>query len=311
MKNQTQFPRYPATVFAVVMASTLLGCEAKPVKPTAAQVEALASKTKAQLIFVQGGEFQMGDFGEVHNAEKLPYTGEGHDGPLHKVTVTDFSIGKYKVTLGDYDIYASVHGLPLPYTGPKAEPSDITLREHPKSPTYPAGVDWPDAQGYCVWIGKQLGLAMSLPTEAEWEYAARGKGGYLVFATDNGKEEPGRNFATRDQIKKVTGIDYGDMPVGMYPPNPLGLYDLGHNGLEWTSDWYGSDYYATSPSQNPTGPAQGIKKVLRGMDGISAHPAMTFERQSREPELAKSPGSTTNIGMGFRCVARQPGLVKS
>lgn len=127
LKKQIPFHRYPAALFAVVIASPLLGCEAKPVKPTAAQIQALATKTRAQLIVVKGGEFQMGDFGEIHSSEKLPYTSEPNDGPLHNVTLSDFSIMKYKITLGDYDTYALANGLALPYQEPDIAVSDATI----------------------------------------------------------------------------------------------------------------------------------------------------------------------------------------
>ena len=146
---------------------------------------------------------------------------------------------------------------------------------------------------------------MDLPTEAQWEYAARARGTLLVFATDNGKEEPGRNFPTYKEIEKIVGDGAGQLPVGLYPPNPLGLYDLGFNGYEWTTDWYAEDYYARSPEKDPRGPESGTRKVFRSLtnDG-NDHPAMTFRRDARVMLLANSPTDVGNSAFGFRCIAR-------
>jgi sulfatase modifying factor 1 len=297
--------RNTTALAGLIAAAALLGCEAKNV-PDATQIAALAKKTKAQLVFVKGGEFQMGDFGEIHSSEELPYSYQQDDGPLHKVTVSDFSMAKYKVTLGDYDVYAAANGLPLPYKGPDASVLDVRVRAHPKMATFPAGVDWQDAQGYCRWIGQQIGQAMDLPTEAEWEYAARAGGKFLIFATSNGEEEPGKNFATYEQTEKINGRGYGDLPVGLYPANSLGLYELGTNGSEWASDWYAEDYYEHSPTKDPRGPDSGAEKVVRGMHNGVTHPPMTFQRRSREQALVNSPTNVTNMGYGFRCVSRSP-----
>ncbi|MEJ7807088.1 MAG: SUMF1/EgtB/PvdO family nonheme iron enzyme [Telluria sp.] len=312
MKKYT-FPSVPqVTIFAALLAAgALFGCEAKPgataapsAAPSAARITSLAEKTKAQLVLVKGGEFQMGDFGEIHSPEKLPYTGERHDGPLHKVSLSDFSMMKYKVTLAEYDTYAAANDLPVAYSTPADALFSKSLRAHPKSATFPVGVDWPDAQSYCRWVGKQLGLSMDLPTEAQWEYAARARGAMLVFATDNGKEEPNRNFPTYNHVEESVG-EGGQLPVGMYPPNSLGLYDLGFNGYEWMADWYAEDYYARSPEKNPRGPESGTTKVVRSLtnDG-NDHPAKTFQRDARAMLQANRPKSVGNSAFGFRCVAQ-------
>ena len=305
MINKTNALSRPAAFFGCLFSvGALIGCQAKPAVSTPAAIQSLANKTKEQLVLVQGGEFQMGDFGEIHNSEKLPYSGERHDGPIHSVSLSTYSISKHKVTLGDYDVYTGANNLPLTYSGSNARASDIKNRAHPKSASFPVGVDWEDAQNYCRWIGTQIGKKMDLPTEAEWEYAARARGTFLVYPTDNGKAEPGRNFPSLDETEAVSGDTTGDMPVGMYPPTALGLHDLGHNGFEWTSDWYAEDYYGRSPAKDPRGPEAGIKKVIRGLSPGESKPAMTFERSSREPQLANSRGNVTNRSYGFRCVAR-------
>jgi formylglycine-generating enzyme required for sulfatase activity len=290
-----------ASLFASFILS---GCQARTAPQNDSQLTALIAKTRDQMVSVKGGTFQMGDFGEMHSADKLPYSHDRDDGPLHTVQLSDFSIAKYKVTLGDYDIYAAANGLPLPYTGDAANGGDVNMRAQPKSATFPVGVDWQDAQSYCRWLGKQAGLPMDLPTEAEWEYAARARGTSMIFATDNGQEEPGRNYPSYKDTEKIRGNGTGELPVGLYPPNPLGLYDLGNNGFEWTNDWYGEDYYSRSPAIDPKGPESGVKKVIRSRSNGS-NAAMTFQRGARETALVNSPGNFTNRSYGFRCVAHQ------
>ncbi len=303
MKNNGHFVQHTKLFGAVLgVAYLMAGCTANAA-PSEAQIQALAKKTKEQLVFVKGGEFQMGDFGEIHSEEKMQYSGPLDDGPLHKVIVSDFSISKYKVTLADYDIYAGANNLPLPFRVDKERGTDLGVREHPRSAEFPVGVDWQDAKNYCQWIGKKINLQMGLPSEAQWEYAARARGRLMIFATDNGLDEPGRNYATFEQVREINGQSGGNTPVGMYPPNPLGLFDLGMNGFEWTEDWYAEDYYSRSPVDNPRGPQVGTKKVVRGQPNGNPRVAMTFVRRTREPKLVDSKGTVTNRSYNFRCVA--------
>ncbi len=139
--------RMNIVVTGLMVAGVAFGCQAKPTPPTDAQIQALVKKTKNDLVFVKGGDFMMGDFGEIHSEEKLPYSFEQDDGPLHQVSVSDFSISKFKVTLAEYDLYAASYNLPLPYVGPKAMAGELRIRKDPQSSLFPVGVDWADAQG--------------------------------------------------------------------------------------------------------------------------------------------------------------------
>ncbi|WP_426106098.1 formylglycine-generating enzyme family protein [Massilia sp. TSP1-1-2] len=282
------------------------GCRDKafppPPLPTQAQIKALAEKTKQHLVFVAGGEFQMGNFMERSADRKAPPPDEMDERPLHQVRLYDFLIGKYKVTLGDYDLYAAANGRLLPYTMLKARHPDRRSRAHPKSAAFPAGVSWSEAQDYCRWIGKQAGVAMDLPTEAEWEYAARARGRKLVHPTDNGDMDLGRNYPW--PVQSLGDDDFfGDFSVGQYPANPLGLHDLAALGFEWTSDWYAADYYSHSPSDNPRGPASGTEKVIRGVWSNHAFAATTFQRAGRMPERERSAQVESHGGYGFRCAS--------
>ena len=273
------------------------------------RIEALKAKTLKNLVFVEGGSFMMGDFGPIHSPEKLPYSRQTDDDVLHKVTLDSYSIGAYKVTYEEYDVYTDAMGLPRIAMG---------KRDDYRQPNVPAGASWQDARNYCQWIGKQLNLPMDLPTEAQWEYAARSRGKMVVYATDNGKVEDGRNVANDDQreeyLRKNGVRSYRAMPVGLYPPNPIGLYDLITNGKEWAVDWYADDYYEASPEKNPEGPGSGTKKVMRGYSSEAGdnliNTSMTFTRQQQPPELPERmyDGRPTGLsqygGSTLRCVAK-------
>jgi sulfatase modifying factor 1 len=314
--NTTSFfaPQSGGLIAAMITAGALQGCGDKPppspTVPTQSQIQALAEKTRQQLVAVAGGDFRMGNFMERGPDRKAPGPDEMDELPLHKVTLADFSIGKYKVTLGDYDLFAAATGQPLPYTMLKARHPDRMSRAHPKSAAFPAGVSWSEAQAYCRWIGKRAGLAMDLPTEAEWEFAARARGKDLVNATDSGDMDPGRNYGW--PVKSLGKGDdfFGDSSVGQFPANPLGLHDLASLGFEWTSDWYAADYYNHSPAENPRGPAGGTEKVIRGIGRNNAFAATTFQRAGKAPELERSPDRESNGGTGFRCAAHPDALAK-
>ncbi len=104
------------------------------------------------------------------------------------------------------------------------------------------------------WESKQ-GLSFGLPTEAQWEYAARNRGQLVVLATDNGTIDRGRNYSPSL---------HNPMEVGHFPPSPMGFYDLSGNAAEWVQDWYVEDYYKHSPVHDPRGPKMGRSKVYRG-----------------------------------------------
>jgi formylglycine-generating enzyme len=245
-----------------------------------AEVKALVKKSLVDMAFVKGGTFTMGDFGPEVSPEKLPYTSQQENKPAHPVTLDSFSIGKYKVTYADFDIYTAATGKP-------AWPEDKIPRSY-RVPTHPVGVPWQMAKDYCQWLGKESNLPVDLPTEAQWEYAARSGGKPVVFATDNGKYEPDHNLPSGDTIADKLAPNVGLVqmflyPVGKYPANPLGLFDMGVDGRDWVSDWFSADYYANSPAKDPQGPASGSKKVIRGAEGDNAETAMTMYRYATEP----------------------------
>lgn len=281
-------------------------------KAEAKAPQAFLDKQRKNLKFVEGGSFQMGDFGPLHSEEKLYYSSAQDNKPLHKVTLDSFSMAAYKIMYEDYDVYAETAGVPR--TGKVAQERG---RRHPK---IAASVNWQQARDYCQWLGRQLNLPMDLPTEAQWEYAARNRGQFWVVATDNGKMELGRNARTFDErsaYAKHVGLTRLEpsLPLGVFPPNPLGLYDMMTEGLEWMLDWYDPGYYAKSPEKNPKGPETGTRKVLRSSDSANGEhlimgDGLSFTRNSLAPDPSKDPVneglSDPSAGYTTRCVVNQP-----
>jgi formylglycine-generating enzyme required for sulfatase activity len=277
---------------------------------TAAKVDALAKSAQTGMVKIRGGDFRMGDFGEIASDEKLPYRQEADNKPLHKVHLSDFTLSRYKVTNDEYDVYASANGQPTTMAFPWLFDAKKKYRRLPRAGAFPAEVLWADAAAYCKWLGGKVGRPMDLPTEAQWEYAARAGGKFLVYATDNGQFDEGRNVPAEDDVEKLSGDAFAPIPVGLYPANALGLFDMGKNGREWMRDWYAEDYYAHSPASDPKGPDSGAMRVVRSHENGTHYPAMTMERSSRLPDgsdpkqqaTEKSLGmSPTLLGYSFRC----------
>ena len=289
-------------VVASVAAGLLTGCDQKSTGKRETLSEALVAKSLSNMVPVKGGEFLMGDFGPLVG-EKLPFSINQDDKVLHKVVLSDFSISKFKVTNDDYNKYLQI-------TGIKKPPINILVKEYPslQKGDYSVGVTWQQAKDYCQWLGKESDKNIDLPTEAQWEYAARSRGQYLPFSTNNGNFELGSNIPEQKKLDEYTdGYGFPIYPIGKYPPNPLGLYDMGLSGAEWSNDWYSTDYYSHSPVYDPQGPVKGNEKVLRGYVGGDRQYALTIFRQSSQP-VPKFAGRDDYQKFGvsplfvFRCV---------
>ena len=195
--------------------------------------------------------------------------------------------------------------------GPK---SNITKRgDHPV-----VHVNWDDARAYCAWLTDRTGVKHRLPSEAEWEYAARGGRDGEEFVWEGGKEEPeGKPRANiwhgrfpRENTEK-DGF-YGTAPVGQFPANPYGLYDVAGNVWEWCADWYAPDYYSKSPMNNPSGPLKELsydpndggtripKRIQRGGSYLCTDLYCGAFRPSRRMKNTPDSGSQHS---GFRVVA--------
>ncbi|HEX7680427.1 MAG TPA: SUMF1/EgtB/PvdO family nonheme iron enzyme, partial [Thermoanaerobaculia bacterium] len=158
--------------------------------------------------------------------------GRPDEGPVHRVWVDAFEMGITQVTNGEYAAFAKAAGRPLP-------PSPFVDPEQPV-----VAVSWFDAVAFCAWMGGRL------PTEAEWECAARG-----------GAE--GMRYPWGNELPPSDDMD-GPRPVARGAPNAYGLYDICENVHEWCGDWYASDFYRSSPERNPLGPERGTRRASRG-----------------------------------------------
>jgi formylglycine-generating enzyme required for sulfatase activity len=198
--------------------------------------EIIWEKDGAKMRLVPAGEFSMGS-----------NDGDSDEKPVHTVYVDAFYMDVYEVTVGQYKkfIKATGHSAPNWSNVSRYSPTD----NHPI-----VDVSWDDAQAYCKWAGKRL------PTEAEWEKAARGG---LVGKKYPWGDELSHDYANYDG---TGGRDKWNTtsPVGSFAPNGYGLYDMAGNVWEWCSDWYAGNYYADSPTRNPQGPTSGQYRVCRG-----------------------------------------------
>jgi len=256
------------------------GADAIPGLDAAAGAD--AAPAPQGMVTVSAGAFMMGC------NEAIDESCAFDESPYHEVTLSAFEIDITEVTQGRYELCVedggcSVPGIPenpqnaIPYD-PAAYP------DHPVTEVY-----WEQADAYCAWAGKRL------PTEAEWEKAARGTDGRLY---PWGNEPPTCDLV----VMKVFGDcdPESTRPVGGIPAgaSPYGALDMVGNVQEWVADWYANDYYANSPAADPPGPADGNGRVLRSG---TFHSIAPYQRVSRRW------GSTfADSGRGFRCARSLP-----
>jgi formylglycine-generating enzyme required for sulfatase activity len=172
--------------------------------------------------------------------------------PPHKVNLSEYFIGKYPVTNREYQAFVK----DAKYKAPKGWNGDQFPQNKAEHPV--VNVSWHDAVAYCAWLSKKTGKTYRLPTEAEWEKAARGTDG-RKYPWGN-KPEPNRDLLNyNDNVEDTT-------EVGSYEDgrSPYDVYDMAGNVLEWVHDWHGETYYQKSPPKNPLGPNSGKYRVLRG-----------------------------------------------
>lgn len=249
-----------------------------------------AGRDSAPMVLIPAGEFQMGSS-----------DGDGDESPVHTVYLDAFYMDMYEVTNQQYTRFLNQYGRDSEDSGKKLvwigdQCSRIEKVENAYRPR--SGyenhavvyVSWYGAVEYAHFYGKRL------PTAAEWEKAARGG---LV-----GKRYPwGDSISHDDANYHGAGSKdewKGTSPVGSFPPNGYGLYDMAGNVGEWCADWYDKDYYSASPRANPGGPGSGYYRVLRGGSWLCNTNALRVANRSICP-----PASTSNCHGGFRCVLQE------
>jgi len=252
----------------------------------------VANKTndvEVQMVFIAGGAFQMGcdstQDADCLNSEK----------PVRTLTLSPYYLGKYEVTVAQFKTFVDAVGYKTEverrgdaatiWTGTKWENKPgINWRCDEEGKLRPPAdydhpvlyVSWQDANEYCKWLSQQTGLRYRLPTEAEWEYAACGGSQQYKYAWGNDPASWTKVANLADESAKakypdgwsvVRGYDDGyvfSAPVGSFPPNERGIYDLDGNVREWCSDRYSPNYSFAGPSFDPQGPVLGTERVLRG-----------------------------------------------
>ena len=252
------------------------------------------------MVMIPAGEFQMG------SAE-----GDDDEEPVHTVYLDAFYMDIYEVTNAQYYNFVEAIGHRLP---------EYWMDDDVNAPDQPvSGVSWYDAKAYADWVGKRL------PTEAEWEKAARGGLDRKQYPWGDAPHPPTRSGNFADEMGKeaflewdyaIAGYDDGyayTAAVGSFMPNDYGLHDMAGNVSEWCADWYSSDYYGRSPRNHPKGPVQGIHHVMRGGSWLrSLYELRVANRYGFYSPLPISDYEDTDspidadimsYGVGFRCAS--------
>lgn len=174
--------------------------------------------------------------------------GQDVERPVHRVYVDSFELAETQVTVADYATFLEEARRDPP---PTWHDPNFNLPNHPVT-----AVSWFDALAYCEWLSDETGKLFRLPTEAEWERAARAGTEGTLFPWGN--EDP---LSRPDYVARWRT---GPEPVRQSPPNSYGLFEMCENVHEWCIDWFQPDYYSISPERNPRGPDSGTRKSSRG-----------------------------------------------
>jgi len=232
----------------------------------------------AGMVLIPAGEFLMGSDGPGAPADEQP---------VRTVYVSAFYIDRCEVTNAEYRRFVMETGHAPPHSdAPQAAPYTWTGSDYPPGTAdHPVVlVRWHDAAAYAAWSGKRL------PTEAEWEKAARSGMTGQKFPYGNRLELKQANYYKSYLRAKEL------RPVASFEPSALGLYDMAGNVWEWCQDWYSADYYRSGAGVNPQGPPNGDYKVIRGGSWMNDETFLQCARRGKHSPDQKSPS------IGFRCV---------
>jgi formylglycine-generating enzyme required for sulfatase activity len=235
---------------------------------------------------------------------------EEDERPVHHVFVSEFYVSRFPVTQDEYLRFVRATGHPVPAI--RSLPliaeggRDTLFRELAAAYAWsndrpPAGyamhpvvlITFDDALAYCRWLSEEIGRSVRLPTEAEWEKAARGGADGFRYPWGNEIDPSRCNFLDDSASKR----ERGTRPAGMYQPNAYGLYDMCGNVWEWVSDWYGADYYGAADPHDPRGPETGSLRIVRGGSWVNDDVSML-----RCAYRHKVPPDTYAYSVGFRIV---------
>ncbi|MBH85135.1 MAG: hypothetical protein CL604_06265 [Alteromonadaceae bacterium] len=253
-------------------------------------VTELVVRALDNMVFVEGGSFMMGEFGvpcEPGSDDVCMSDFDKSNDHAHKVVLDDYSLSAYETTIADFDLFRELHGK-APYADDLRAREDRQELFEPNKPAWTK--DWEEARDYCTWIGELSSRRLDLPTEAQWEFAARNRGKDVLYATNDGLIEEGKNYPASEDRP-------GPSNVGSFPPNPLGLYDLAANSGEWVKDWFSEDYYKNSDERNPSGPDEGEEKVFRNIASYNTPRTNTTVSRSSSSPI----GDSYYPHQGFRC----------
>ena len=255
----------------------------------------LGNNVTMRLVLIPAGKFTMGS--PDNEADRT-----ADEGPQHEVTISKpFYMGVFEVT---QEQYQQVMGTDPSYFKGATNPVET--------------VSWLDAAEFCKKLSEKTGRRVTLPTEAQWEYACRAGTTTPFYTGDDLKPgranarfpqtSPGAWEKAMDWIRKLLGakaqaVSGRTTPEGSFPPSAFGLQDMHGNTWEWCSDWYGEDYYGNSPKTDPQGPATGQHRVLRG-GCWSSYPG--YCRSAFRGWIAVD-GRGFNVGIGFRVVVSPGG----
>ncbi len=275
-----------SSVLVAIVSMFIASCQQKQDDVTAAEI--VTTDSGIEMVIIPSGSFEMG------SAKGMP-----DEGPVHRVQISSFWMDRYEVTQDQFAKYEL------------SDPSHFKGDRQPLEQ-----VNWTDATLYCnerslaeglepcydeeTWACNFEANGYRLPTEAEWEYACR-TGTDTEYSFGNGDQ------GLKDHAWFADSTAGKTHPVGQKPPNPWGLHDMHGNVAEWCNDLYAEDYYASSPAENPRGPAEGAERVLRGGAWNSSAPSCRSAYRASDPSIDDT--CLASDAIGFRCVRNAPASV--